>query len=89
MPAYLSYIIQISYVEMSLTCRFNTSMPRQDGRHFLDDISNESNLSISIKIKLKFAPKGPNIQANNIPALVQIMTWRRPRRQAFVWTNAG
>ena len=30
---------------------------------------------ISIKISLKFDPKGPN---NNIPALVQIMAWRRP-----------
>ena len=28
-----------------------------------------------IKISLKFAPKGPT---NNIPALVQIMAWRRP-----------
>ena len=30
---------------------------------------------ISIKISLKFVPKG---QINNIPALVQIMAWRRP-----------
>ena len=30
---------------------------------------------ISIKISLKFVPKGP---INNIPALVQIMAWRRP-----------
>ena len=30
---------------------------------------------ISIKISLKFIPKGP---INNIPALVQIMAWRRP-----------
>ena len=29
---------------------------------------------MSIKIALKFAPNGP---INNIPALVQIMTWRR------------
>ena len=32
------------------------------------------NVWISIKISLKFVPKGP---INNIPALVQIMTWRR------------
>ena len=32
------------------------------------------NVSISIKISLKFVPKGP---INNIPALVQIMAWRR------------
>ena len=30
---------------------------------------------ISIKISLKFVPKGP---INSIPALVQIMAWRRP-----------
>ena len=52
--------------------------PRQNGRHFPDDIfrcifSNES-VYISIKISLKFVPKGP---INNIPALVQIMAWRR------------
>ena len=30
---------------------------------------------ISIRISLKFIPKGP---INNISALVRIMTWRRP-----------
>ena len=30
---------------------------------------------ISIKISLKFVPKGP---INNIPSLVQITAWRRP-----------
>ena len=33
------------------------------------------NIWISIKISLKFIPKGPN---NNIPELVEIMAWRRP-----------
>ena len=32
------------------------------------------NVIISIKISLKFVPDGP---INNIPALVQIMAWRR------------
>ena len=58
---------------------FNTLRPRQDGRHFADDIFKRiffnENVWISIKISLKFAPKGP---INNIPALVQIMAWRRP-----------
>ena len=44
-----------------------------------DDISKciffNENLSISITISPKFVPKGP---INNIPALVQIMAWRRP-----------
>ena len=57
---------------------FNTLRPRQDGRHFADDIFKyiflNENASISIKISLKFIPKGP---IDNIPALVQIMAWRR------------
>ena len=33
------------------------------------------NVWIQIQISMKFVPKGP---VNNIPALVQIMAWRRP-----------
>ena len=33
------------------------------------------NVSILIKISVKFVPKG---QINNKPALVQIMAWRQP-----------
>ena len=58
---------------------FNTLRPRQNGRHFADDIFKciflNENVWISIEIPLKFVPKGP---INNIPALVQIMGWRRP-----------
>ena len=50
----------------------------QDGRRFADDtfkcIFLNENVRISIKISLKFVPKDP---INNIPALVQIMAWRR------------
>ena len=57
----------------------NTLRPRQDGRHFADDIFKciflNENVSIAIKISLKFVPKGP---INNNLALVQIMAWRRP-----------
>ena len=57
----------------------NTLRPRQNGRHFPDDIFKcilfNENVWISLKISLKFAPQGP---INNIPALVQIMAWRRP-----------
>ena len=57
----------------------NTLRPRQDGRHFADDILKRiflnENARIAIKISLKFVPKGP---INSIPALVQIMAWRRP-----------
>ena len=57
----------------------NTLRPRQDGRHFADDIFKciflNENVWIPIKISLKFVSKGP---INNIPAMVQIMAWRRP-----------
>ena len=38
------------------------------------------NVCISIKISLKFVPKG---QINNIPALVQIMAWCHPGTKAL------
>ena len=56
----------------------NTLRPRQNGRRFADDtfkrIFLNENVRISIEISLKFVLKGP---INNIPALVQIMAWRR------------
>ena len=58
---------------------FNTLRPRQNGRHFADDtfrlIFLNENVKSATKISLKFVPMGP---INNIPALVQIMAWRRP-----------
>ena len=57
---------------------FNSLRPRQNGRHFASDIFKciflNENVCISIRISLKFVPKGP---INNIPALVQIMAWCR------------
>ena len=57
----------------------NTLKPRQNGRHFPDDIFKwifmNENAWIAINISLKFVPMGP---INNIPALVQVMAWRRP-----------
>ena len=57
----------------------NTLRPGKNGRLFADDtfkrIFLNKNNRISIKISLKFVPKGP---INNIPALVHIMAWRRP-----------
>ena len=71
--------------------QLNTLRPGQNGRRFPDDIFKSiflnENVWIPIKISLKFVPKGP---INNMPALVQIMAWRRPaRRQAIIWTNDG
>ena len=64
---------------ISLYWYFNTLRPRQYGRHFADDIfrsifQNE-NVWSSLKISLKYIPR---VQINNIPALVQIIAWRRP-----------
>ena len=58
---------------------FNSLRPRLNRPHFADDIIKcillNENALISIKVSLNFIPKGP---INNIPALVQIMAWRRP-----------
>ena len=58
---------------------FSTLRPRPNGRHFADDtfkrIFLNENVWISLKISLKFVPR---VRINNIPALVQIMAWRRP-----------
>ena len=54
-----------------------TMRPRQNGRHFADDIFNciflNEDVWIPIKISLKFVP---NDSINNIPALIQIKAWR-------------
>ena len=53
--------------------------PRQNGRHFTDDIFKciflNENVWIPIEISLMFVPKG---SINNNPALFQIMAWRHP-----------
>ena len=74
------WIISIWYIFKALIeDRVNKLRLRQNSLHFSDDIfkcifQNE-NAQISIKISLKFVPKGP---INNIPILIQIMAWRRP-----------
>ena len=71
----LSHDFHIHCVRLSV----NTLRPRQNGRHFSDDsfkcIFLFENVWIWIKISLKFVPK---VRINIIPALVQIMAWRRP-----------
>ena len=66
-------------IKIYLMKNFNPLRPRQNGRHFADDtfkrIFVNENVRILIEISFKFVPKGP---INNIPALVQIMVWRRP-----------
>ena len=56
----------------------NSLRPRQNGRLFADDtfkrIFWNETIRIPTKNSLKFVPKGP---INNIPALVQIIAWRR------------
>ena len=56
----------------------NTLRPRQHGRHFPDDIFRciflNENIWIAINISRSFVLKG---LIDNIPALVQIMAWRR------------
>ena len=64
---------------MFVHSHLNTLRPRQNGRHFADDMFEciflNENVCILIEISLKFVPKG---SINNNPALFQIMAWRRP-----------
>ena len=57
----------------------NTLRLRQNGCHFSEDIFKciffTENVWSLLKFSLKFIPKVP---IDNIPALVQIMAWRRP-----------
>ena len=52
-----------------------THWGRDEMKNIFKCIFFNENVWISIKISLKCVPKGP---INNIPALVQIMAWRRP-----------
>ena len=62
---------------MSAPCRqLYPLRPRQNRRHFADEVFKSNflneNVWIPIKFLLKYVPKGP---INNIPALVQMMAW--------------
>ena len=77
-PNFNGYLTKV-YTGVITFPYFNPLRLRRNGRYFPDDIFKciflNENLWISIKISLEFVPKGP---INNIPALVQIMAWRRP-----------
>ena len=64
------YILELLHI--------NSLRPRQNGRHFPDNIFKcicmNKNAGIPIKISQKCVFKGP---INNTPALVQIMAWHR------------
>ena len=70
------YVLHVEHVTHVI--KLNSLRPGRNEQHFSDDIFKpiffNENVWISIKISLKFVPKGP---INNIPALVQIMAWRR------------
>ena len=75
----LSHGSDIPSILIFFVSTFNPLRPRQNGHRFADDtfkcIFLNENVWIHIKISLRFVPKGP---INNIPAMVQIMAWRRP-----------
>ena len=72
-------MIACSVAGVGLTSVTYAVMSGQNGRHFADVLFKcfllNENAWISIKISLKFVPKGPN---KNIPALAHIMVWCRP-----------
>ena len=73
------YSISFKFYSKLTGLGINTLRPRQNRRRFADDIFKwiflNENVWISINISLKFVPKSP---IDHIPALVQIMAWRRP-----------
>ena len=73
-----TYIYIYTYIYM-LYHSINTLKPRRNRQHFGDDIFKcnffNENIWISIKLSLEFVPMG---SIDIIPALVQIMVWRRP-----------
>ena len=78
-PWYLIITVWVNLYKHYKQNVFSTLRSSQNGRHFTDDtfkhiFLNES-IRISLKLSLKFVPKGP---INNVPALVQNRAWRRP-----------
>ena len=74
----IRYQLHLVCISREVSNCFNTLRPRQDGRHFADDIftcifSNE-NCCILIKFSLKYVRRGP---IDNHRALDQIMAWRQ------------
>ena len=65
--------------DSSLSNSVNSLRPRQNGRHFPDNIFKCIFLNEivwnSLKISLKFVPM---VRINNIPSLAQKMAWSRP-----------
>ena len=63
--------IRHMFITPLVSMGINTLRPRQNVRHFADDtfkhIFLNENVRMSIKISMKFVPKGP---INNIPTLV-------------------
>ena len=75
----LAYRLDKQFVSSLVWRNLNSLRPTQNGRHFADDVFKciflNKNVWVSLKISLKFVPKG---LINNIPSLIQIMAWHRP-----------
>ena len=73
--AWAAFMVQ-AVIKLLLLC-IKTFPPRQNGRHFADNIFRSIFMNekfwILIKISLKFVSQGP---IENNPASVDIMTWR-------------
>ena len=81
---------QAIYMEYGSHTMVDTLRPRQNGRRFTDDtfqcIFLNENVKISIKILLKFVPKG---QINNITSIGSDNGLAPTRRQVIIWNNDG
>ena len=77
-------------VRSRYTSELNILRPRQNGRHFPNDIFKRSlsdeNVRVSINISLNFVPYGSN---DKKPALVQIMALPQSGDKPLSWTHGG
>ena len=73
-PFTVTYMYMRLQASMYLPTEAETKWPPFAGRHFQMHFREWKSMK-SIKISLKFVPKGP---IRTIPALFQIMAWRRP-----------
>ena len=79
------YVVEIGFTGFALIrcgvhgfLDFNTLRPRQNGCHFADDTFKRIFFRETVRILTKISLFFPKSTIDNIPALFQIMAWRRP-----------
>ena len=78
MKEFCVFSMYVSFRICSQVFAVNTSRPRQNGRHFVDEILNYIFLNEDLRISIMNPPKCVSKgRINKMQALVQTMDWRR------------